>query len=56
MKALGEDAVAEILALFPDLAQMDSFRLTPARVLVKGREGRNMVARHMKNAVDLFAA
>jgi Hint domain len=56
MKALGDEAVAEILGLFPDLGQMGSFALTPARVLVKGREGRTMAERHAKNAVALLAA
>lgn len=56
MKALGDEAVAEILGLFPELGQMGSFGLTPARVLVKGREGRNMAERHAKNAVALLAA
>lgn len=56
LKSLGEEAVAEILLLFPDLSQMDSFRLSPARPFVRGREGRTMVARHVKNAVDLLAA
>ena len=56
MKALGEAAVSEILTLFPELAQMGSYGLTPARPLVKGREGRNMVERHGKNDVALLAA
>lgn len=56
LKSLGEDALAEILLLFPDLAQMDSFRLSPARPFIRGREGRNLVARHLKNAVELLAA
>lgn len=56
MKALGEEAVAEILGLFPELGQMGSFGLSPARVLVKGREGRSMAERHLKNAVPLLAA
>lgn len=56
MKALGADAVAEILTLFPDLAQFASTRLTPARPFVSGREGRSMVDRHLKNHMDLLAA
>lgn len=56
MKALGEAAAAEILGLFPELGQMGSFGLTPARVLVKGREGRSMAERHSRNAVALLAA
>lgn len=56
MKALGEAAVAEILALFPELGQMGSFGLTPARALIKGREGRHMAERHAKNAMALLAA
>lgn len=56
MKALGDAAVAEILGLFPELGQMGSYGLTPARVLVKGREGRSMAERHAKNAMALLAA
>ena len=56
MKALGDEAVTEILTLFPELAQMGSFGLCPARVLVKGREGRSMAERHAKNAMALLAA
>lgn len=56
MKALGNEAVAEILGLFPELGQMGSFGLTPARVIVRGRDGRNMAERHGKNAVPLLAA
>ena len=56
MKALGADAVAEILTLFPDLAQFASFRLTPARPFVTGRDGRSMVDRHLKNHMELLAA
>jgi hypothetical protein len=56
MKALGDAAVAEILGLFPELAQLGSFALSPARVLVKGREGRTMAERHAKNDLALLAA
>lgn len=56
MKALGEAAVAEILMLFPELGQMGSYGLTPARVLVTGREGGSMAERHAKNAMALLAA
>lgn len=56
LKSMGARAVAEILELFPDLAQCDSFRLHPARPLVRGRQGRHMAERHRKNAVSLIAA
>ncbi len=56
LKSLGARAVEEILQLFPDLAQCDSFRLHPARPLVRGRQGRHMAERHLKNAVSLLAA
>ena len=56
LKSMGARAVAEILELFPDLAQCDSFRLHPARPLVRGRQGRHMAERHLKNAVSLIAA
>ena len=56
LKSLGARALHEILTLFPDLAQFDSFRLQPARPLVRGRQGRSMAERHLKNAVDLLVA
>lgn len=56
LHALGEAAVAEIMQIFPDLAQLDSFRLSPARPLVRGSDGRHMAARHLKNSMDLLAA
>ena len=56
LRALGEAAVAEIMQIFPDLAQLDSFRLSPARPLVRGSDGRHMAARHLKNSMDLLAA
>ena len=56
LRSLGARAVEEILQLFPDLAQCDSFRLHPARPLVRGRQGRHVAERHLKNATDLLAA
>ncbi|WP_322325999.1 Hint domain-containing protein [Cypionkella sp.] len=56
LRALGEAAVGEIMQLFPDLAQFDSFRLSPARPLVRGSDGRHMAARHLKNSAQLLAA
>ena len=55
LRALGEAAVAEIMQIFPDLAQLDSFRLSPARPLVRGSDGRHMAARHLKNRMDWLA-
>lgn len=56
LRSIGVRASEEIFALFPDLMQLDSFRLRPARPFVKGRQGRTMAERHLKNAVELLAA
>jgi hypothetical protein len=56
MRALGNEAAQEILALFPELAILDSGWLRPARVLVPGRRGRQMAERHLRNHTALLAA
>ncbi|MEH7827382.1 Hint domain-containing protein [Gemmobacter denitrificans] len=56
LQALGAAAVSEILALFPELDQSESPGLAPARILVRGRQGRSMAARHRKHATPLIAA
>lgn len=50
MKALEPDARSEILAIFPDLANIDYSSLCrPARPLVSGRLGRQLATRHQRN-------
>lgn len=54
LKALGPDARAEILALFPQLA--DGATITPpARLLAPGARARQLARRHRKNAMPVLA-
>ena len=54
LKALGAEARAEFLALFPELVTSpDGY--DRARPFVSGRRGRQMAARHAKNHVALFS-
>lgn len=56
LKSIGEESLAEIRTLFPELFT-EEFQTPPsARTLVKGREGRQLAARHVKNNKDLVAA
>ncbi|WP_019955698.1 Hint domain-containing protein [Yoonia vestfoldensis] len=55
LKAVSPAARAEIMALFPELAD-DGHRAIAARHLVPGRQGRNLSERHAKNAVPLVGA
>lgn len=55
LKAVTEDARAEILALFPELAHADYEALT-SRQTPSGRMSRKLVFRHMKNGKPLFTA
>lgn len=49
--AVDEDARAEILAIMPELSELDHDRTPePARALISGRHARRLAARHMKNA------
>ncbi|MDB6178018.1 Hint domain-containing protein [Paracoccus sp. Z330] len=52
LKGVSEAAREEILALFPQLAEIGSQVeiLNPARPLVSGRRGRKLAARHLANA------
>lgn len=54
LRSVGPAARDEILALFPELAN-DDHRTKPARLLVKGRPGRDMAARHVQDGQRLIA-
>lgn len=54
LKALGESARTEILTLFPELEGPDGVP-EGARVLLNGRQGRKLAARHLKNGRPLSA-
>lgn len=53
LKAIGEEARAEILTLFPELEDLDSM-LDPARPLVKGRRVRKLTERLGRNDKSLL--
>jgi len=53
LKSVSAAARAEIFALFPELADID-YRAHSARNLVNGRQGRQLVFRHMKNQKALL--
>lgn len=56
LKAVSPAARDEILALFPELRDMDSTALAPsARPLVKGRVGRQLAGRHARNRRELVS-
>lgn len=55
MKSLPAKAVAEILAIFPEL-RARSHELQGARPLVSGRQGRKLVVRHRHNGQPLVTA
>ncbi|MDO5705043.1 MAG: Hint domain-containing protein, partial [Paracoccus sp. (in: a-proteobacteria)] len=54
LKILGNAARAEILALFPEVTEVD-FIFPAARPLSNGRKGRQLVERHARNRQPLFA-
>ncbi len=54
LKSVGEAALNEIFSLFPDLAEVNPVRATPARPIARGRQGRRMVWRHIKNGKPLL--
>ncbi|MGA0616666.1 Hint domain-containing protein [Paracoccus sp. KR1-242] len=54
LKSVGPAAADEILALFPELAEMDHVP-APARVLASGRQGRRLAGRHAQNARALVS-
>jgi hypothetical protein len=53
-RGLPQPALAEIVALFPDLADADR-RPEPARPLVPGRQARRLATRHLDKARPLIA-
>lgn len=54
LKSVGEQAVAEIRALFPALLE-DSYTPTPARAIASGRLGRKLAFRHKQNQKPLLS-
>lgn len=56
LKGLGEAARAEILALFPELANVGAMieQPRPVRPLVAGRRGRKLAERHLDNSKPLL--
>lgn len=55
LKAVGRDGYAEILTLFPQLADPEYIPVS-ARVIPKGKVLRQMAERHVKNNKPLYAA
>lgn len=54
LKSLSPEAVAEILTIFPELAEMTPEAATPpARFIPKGKLARQLAQRHHKNGVPL---
>ncbi|MCF3973044.1 Hint domain-containing protein [Paracoccus salsus] len=56
LRAVEPTARAELLALFPQLAEPGQPSVPPARPLVPGRQGRNLARRHARNKVALLPA
>ncbi|WP_258869569.1 Hint domain-containing protein [Paracoccus thiocyanatus] len=54
MKALGPEAREEILTIFPELAQPQPQAPVAARLLMRGRQGRNLVQRLLANGKQPF--
>ncbi|SIQ15586.1 Ca2+-binding protein, RTX toxin-related [Paracoccus thiocyanatus] len=54
MKALGPEAREEILTIFPELAQPQPQAPVAARLLMRGRQGRNLVQRLVANGKQPF--
>ncbi|MDP3340206.1 Hint domain-containing protein [Frigidibacter sp.] len=55
LKSLSPEAREEILAIFPELTELDHGRLPkPARPLVQGTQGRRLATRHAENAKPLW--
>ena len=54
LKSLSTEAREEVLMIFPELANID-YKALHARMVVVGRQGRNMALRHKKNAKPLIA-
>lgn len=55
LKAVGEGARTEILALFPELADMD-YRAQSARIIPSGKMAKALADRHAKNEKPLYLA
>lgn len=53
LQAIGTDALKEIQSLFPELLQSAAH---PARIIPRGQQMRDLVARHAKNAKPLLEA
>lgn len=56
LKSVPPEAAAEILNLFPQLRAQDAPPPKAARPLIPGRKARQLAARHLRNALPLFAA
>lgn len=54
IKSLSPDAIAEIMALFPELTDVD-YNALSARALVGGRKGRQLAVRHKNNHKTILA-
>ena len=54
MLAMSSDARAELLEIFPNVA-IDGFYDLHARLDIKGKKGKQLIARHIKNDVQLHA-
>ncbi|MEY8828634.1 Hint domain-containing protein [Sedimentitalea sp. XS_ASV28] len=55
LKAVGPEARDEILALFPDLAEVD-YDAPPVRTIVSGKQARVLAVRHALNNKSLYLA
>lgn len=53
LKSVSPSARAEIFQIFPELMDID-YKTIPARVLLNGRSGRQLAARHIKIEKSLF--
>lgn len=54
LRTLGHEALSEIRDIFPETA-MAMTEPTPARPLIRGREGRKLAERHQRNDKPLYA-
>ena len=55
VKMIGNAAMEELLLLFPQLNEWNG-QPSPARLLARGAKARNVISRHLKNGVPVFAA
>lgn len=56
LKAIHPEGRQEVMALFPELLDNPDYRPDPARPLLRGAEGRNLVRRHIKNNKPVIPA